>query len=118
MIVLTIDEPTPSINGSYGHHWQKKHKLKARWRMLLTAARMNAKFYDQPRYPKATVTIERYGPRILDADNARGGMKILMDQLVQQGLLLDDKPAVIGEPVVRQFTGKERKTVVRIEPGI
>lgn len=118
MIVLTFDEPTPSINVSYGHHWSKKHALKARWRMLVTAARLAAKIYDKPRYPKAKVTIERYGPKVLDADNARAGMKILMDQLVQQGLLLDDNPNVIGEPIVRQIVSRtERKTIVTVEPA-
>lgn len=38
-----------------------------------------------------------------------------MNALVSEELILDDKPEVIGEPVLRQFTGKERKTIVRIE---
>lgn len=116
MIVLTIDEPTPSLNISIGQHWAHQHKLRKRWHWLVKAALLNAKFFDRPKYAKATLTIERYGARILDSDNARGGAKCLTDQLVQQGLLLDDRPAVIGEPVIRQFVSKtERKTVVRIE---
>jgi hypothetical protein len=115
MIVLTIDEATPSLNPLLGRHWAHKHKTRARWAWLVKAARLNAKVYDQPKYPKARLTIERYGPRVLDADNARGGMKWLTDQLVQQGLLLDDKPEVIGEPEIRQFVSKIERTVVRIE---
>jgi hypothetical protein len=119
VIVLTIDEPTPSLNVVWsGAHWAKKVGLRRRWHWLVRAACLNGKVYEKPKYAKATVTIERYGPRLLDADNARGGAKMLCDQLVRQGLLLDDKPAVIGEPIIRQIVSKtERKTIVRIEPA-
>jgi hypothetical protein len=117
MITLVIDESTPSLNPSIGQHWSYQHKLRARWHWLVKAALLNAKFYDQPKYPKATLTIERYGQRVLDADNCRAGMKALTDQLVRQGLLLDDRPAVIGEPVIRQFVAEPHRTVVRIEPA-
>lgn len=115
MIELTIDEATPSLNRSLGQHWSHQHKLRKRWHWLVKAALLDAKFFDTPRYSKATLTIERHGKRILDADNARAGAKALTDQLVQQGLLLDDKPAVIGEPTIRQFVSKTERTIVRIE---
>ena len=116
MITLTIDESTPSLNPSIGQHWSYQHKLRKRWHWLVKAALLHAKVYEQPKYPKANLTIERYGQRILDADNCRAGMKALTDQLVRQGLLLDDRPAVIGEPVIRQFVAKLHRTVVTIEP--
>lgn len=115
MITLTIDEATPSLNPSIGQHWSHQHKLRKRWHWLVKAALLNAKFFESPRYPKAILTIERHGKRVLDADNARAGMKALTDQLVQQGLLLDDRPAVIGEPTIRQFVSKTERTVVTIE---
>lgn len=115
MIVLTIDEPIPSENQTRWAHWSKKSALRKRWGWLVKAALLNGKVTERPKYARAKVTIERHGARRLDADNARAGAKVLMDSLVAEGLILDDSPAVIGEPEIKQFTGRARKTVVRIE---
>lgn len=115
MIVLTIDEPTPSINVHMGHHWSRKHEVRQRWKWLVKRALREAGIWVPTRWAKATVKIERYGARILDSDNFRAGTKFLMDSLVQEGIIIDDKPAVIGEPELKQFSGKERKTVVYVE---
>lgn len=116
MITLTIDEATPSLNLLLNDHWALKTKTRRRWQWLVKAALLNAKFYDKPKMSKARIEIERYGARTLDSDNCRAGMKFMMDGLVKHGVLLDDKPAVIGEPAIRQIVHKTlRKTVVRIE---
>jgi hypothetical protein len=115
MIVLQIPEATPSANTTLWAHWRKKHALRKRWAWLVRAAKLEAKVFDAPKYPKATVTIERHSPRMLDADNCRAGTKVLADSLVAEGLILDDSMAVIGEPVIRQIASKTKKTVVTIE---
>lgn len=116
MIVLTIDEPTPSLNVLLGHHWNRRRKHRDRWRWLTRQALGAAKFWDRPQWRKASLTIERHGPRILDADNYRAGTKFLTDSLVEAGILANDTPEVIGEPALVQVLSKtERKTVVRIE---
>ena len=115
MITLDIPEATPSLNRLLGEHWARKHRVRNLWHLLVTSARLDAKVYDRPQLAKARVTIERYGARILDADNCRAGTKFLTDALVKQGLLLNDTPAVIGEPLIRQIISKQRRTVVRIE---
>lgn len=115
MIVLVFDEPTPSINVHYGHHWSKKHALRNRWWRLTQAALRRSSIFIPPKWPKAKIRIERYGPRILDADNCRAGMKALIDALVHEGVITDDNPGVIGEPEIKQFAGKERGTRVYVE---
>lgn len=116
MIVLTIDEPTPSLNAVWGGtHWAKKHRLRQHWGWLVRAALLNAKVTVRPKYEKARITVERYGARMLDDENLRAGAKPMMDALVKEGLLLDDNPNVIGSPQFHQFIGKDRKTIVRIE---
>lgn len=45
--------------------------------------------------------IVRYSSREPDADNGRGSFKPLLDGLVRAGVLEDDRPSVIGEPVYR-----------------
>lgn len=115
MIVLLFDEPTPSINVHYGHHWSKKHALRQKWHWLVKRELRRQQIWIPPKWAKAKIRIERYGPRILDADNCRGGMKALLDSLVHEEIILDDKPAVIGEPEIKQFAGKERGTKVYVE---
>jgi hypothetical protein len=117
VIHIEIDEATPSLNLLLGTHWARKTETRKRWHWLVRAGLSRASCFERPQYARARVSIERYGPRILDADNCRAGMKFLMDGLKVHGIILDDKPAVIGEPVIRQIVSKtERKTVVRIEP--
>jgi hypothetical protein len=117
VIVLTIDEPTPSLNVLLGNHWSKRRAHRERWRWLTRQALGAAKFWERPQWRKARVSIERHGPRILDADNYRAGTKFLTDSLVEAGILADDTPDVIGEPELRQVLSKtERKTIIHIEP--
>lgn len=115
MIVLEIDEPTPSVNYAHGHHWSKKLAYRKRWGWLVRAAVLKAGIHEPPNWSRAKLTIERYGPRKLDHSNLVAGTKWLEDALVAEKLIRDDSPDVIGEPIHRQFTGKERKTIVRIE---
>lgn len=116
MIVLTIDEPTPSLNRLLGVHWAKKGRIRKHWAWLVKAARLHAKAYESPRWPRARLTIERYGPQLIDHENFAAGTKFLTDSLVQEGFILDDSPKVIGQPTFTQIVSKtERKTIVRIE---
>lgn len=116
MIELVIDECTPSLNPLLGQHWSHKHRLRAHWGWLVRRARLNAKVFDPPRFEHARVTIERTGSRMLDTDNLTGGCKGLIDLLVREGLIVDDSPDHIGQPVIRQIVDKKvRQTVVRIE---
>lgn len=117
MIELVINEATPSLNRFLGEDWRCKIKHRKRWAWLVRAARLQAKIYAPPKYPRATLTIERYGAKKLDADNCRGGMKFLTDSLVREGFIQDDSMDHIGEPVIRQILSKERKTIIRIEPS-
>lgn len=115
MIVLNFDEATPSLNALHGHHFTKKHRLRVRWGWLVKAEVRRQQIWVPPRWAKARIRIERHGPRMLDYDNARAGLKPLLDSLVEEKLILDDKPSVIGEPELKQVISKIRKTVVYIE---
>lgn len=116
MIVLDIPESTPSVNSSRGLHWSKMIRLRARWRWLVKAARLDAKLYAVSPLSKAKLTIERWGPRTLDSDNLVAGAKQLLDSLVEEGFIVDDKPECIGQPQYFQHIGP-RRTLVRIEPA-
>lgn len=115
MIVLLIDEPTPSLNILLGQHWTKNIKHRRRWHWLVKQALMRSNVYIPPKWSRARIRIERYGARILDADNFRGGTKALIDALKLEEVIVDDSPEVIGEPELKQIAGKERGTRVYVE---
>jgi hypothetical protein len=118
VIVLDIPEPTPSMNALLGRHWSHRKKEREKWGWLVKAALNRLRLAQRPNWDQARVTIERYGARILDSDNFRGGTKFVTDSLVTEGIITDDKPSVIGEPILRQFIApaNRRRTVVIIEP--
>lgn len=115
MIVLNFAEATPSINVHYGHHWSKKHRLRNKWHWLVKAEVRRQQIWVPPKWAKARIRIERHSPRLIDYDNCRAGMKALLDGLKEAEIILDDKPAVIGDVEVKQIVSKERKTVVWVE---
>lgn len=125
-VILEIDEPTPSVNRLHGHHWSRKLAMRKRWAWLVRSALCEARRAAEPGDPlltpglwplkRAIVRIIRHGPRVLDPDNAIAGCKWLLDQLVTEGLLVDDKPAHLTFPPVEQHIGKPYRTIVEITP--
>lgn len=115
MIVLEIPESTPSLNVVWGGHWSKKHELRQRWAWLVRAARLKAKVYDPPKYPRARLTIERFGAKHLDHDNFVAGTKPMVDSLVREGFFVDDSPEHITATYIQHPGTKIRKTIIRIE---
>ena len=114
MIAFTLPEATPSLNTLLRLHWSAKVRLRSRWQWLVRAAVVNGSLKPE-RWPRAKVTIERFSPRRLDADNLAGGAKQLMDCLVREGFIEDDSPRHV-ECEYRQSFGMEPKTLVQIEP--
>lgn len=123
-VVLEIDEPTPSVNRLHGRHWSSKLKMRKRWAWLVRSALCEARRGAGPGDPllttglwplkRATVRVIRHGPRILDPDNAIAGCKWLIDQLVTEGLIVDDAAKYLTLLPVEQHVGKPYRTVVEI----
>lgn len=117
-VILEIDEATPSRNRTHGAHWSRNHEMRKRWAWLVRAAVSNARSRGivLPVKPQhAIVKVIRHGARLLDPDNATAGCKWLLDSLVSEGLLTDDKPAHLTFPPVEQHIGKPHRTLVVID---
>lgn len=116
IIVLEIDEATPSLNRMLGRHWSHRSRLRDRWAWLVRRARLRAHIPAEAPFARARLTFERTGGRICDAENALAGTKYVTDQLVREGLIANDSPAHIGTPTLIQHVHPTlRQTVVRIE---
>lgn len=115
MIELTIPVPTPSLNRTHGGHWTHYSKVKRAWLEEIFAAKVAAKVSGDPRYGRSSLTIERYGKRLLDPDNFTGGLKPVIDGLKRNGLILDDTPKHITLNAIQHVGPPPYRTVIRIE---
>lgn len=95
-------------------HWAKRMKSKNLINGHLTAyIPSNYRF----KAAKAQLTLTRYSAREPDFDGLVGSFKCVIDGLVRLGVLEDDTPKVIGQPIYYWEKTKrgEGKIKVRIE---
>jgi len=126
LLVLEIPEPMPSVNRLHGRHWGRKVKMNKRWAWLTRIALCEARRAAEPGDPiltaglwplkRAVVRVIRHGPRLLDPDNASGGLKWMIDSLVREGILTNDSPKHLTLPPVEQHIDRKNgRTVVIVE---
>lgn len=95
-ITLQIPEATPSQNKYHYSHWSKARDDKKRWSSRLFAQlvclcakeRNTLQFYWAT--GKRKLTVSRHGKKKLDPSNLIGGIKGIIDCLVEMKLLVDD----------------------------
>lgn len=80
-------------------HWAKYKKLREQWEMIVLAHVMGQRVMPVPSLARARITLTRRSSVEPDADNLRFSWKPVLDALKRCGIILDDKPAVIGTPV-------------------
>lgn len=99
-------------------HWRVKHAESRKWKLLVAQAVV-------PIWPKTnpaltsgvSLALTRYSTREPDFDGLVSGFKHVLDGLVEVGVLLNDKPSVIGQPTYswEYARPKAGKIKVRIE---
>lgn len=96
-ISITVPVPTNSPNEWVWKHWSKYREIKKAWLSRLHAACIHHCGIGKFGHPieNASLTIERLGLRELDEDNLKGGVKPVIDSLIQLGFLANDTPDVI-----------------------
>jgi hypothetical protein len=117
VITLEIPELTPSLNKTLNHaHWCVRARHRKHWSMLVLVAKSDAGIFTRPALPKARVTIQRFGGRMLDHDNGVGGCKAVIDGLRDNGLIQDDSPEHL-ELRFEQHPGNKtpKRTVIIVE---
>lgn len=119
-----LPEETPSNNVIKGMHYQAYRQLRRMWRVRVLGRGLGGVRPKQP-LPRAALVVERHCAGELDWDNAYGGLKPLLDCLVQPsprnpdglGLVQDDNPRHMPYPPfvlqVRAARGRGR-TRIRI----
>ena len=102
----------PPMNTADGMHWRKRHKLKKYWETAVHYA-VIGKRPVQP-LERARVRVTRCSSSEPDFENMTQGGKFILDGLVKAGVLIDDKPSVIGQPVYEWRLAKPKHGCVRV----
>lgn len=106
---------SPSLNKYAFSHWRTQYRDKQEWYVALMAAARLANATKAT--GKRRVTVVRHGRRLLDIDNAIGGLKPILDGMRKLELLVDDDRHNL-ELVMLQTQVKSAKdvhTVITIE---
>lgn len=127
---LLIDEQTPSNNELREMHFQAYRRLRYRYRYLVLKALGGVRPAEP--LPYSLIEVRRRCAGQLDWDNALGGLKPLLDCLVQStkhnpdglGLVVDDSPRSMPlPPFMRQLPARRGKgstelLVYEISPAV
>lgn len=94
---ITVPVPTNTPNEWVWKHWTAYRKIKKGWFNRLHSATIHHCGIGKFGHPveNASLTIERLGIKELDEDNLKGGVKPVIDSLIQLGFLANDTPDVI-----------------------
>ena len=94
MIKLILTQLTPSNNVLIRMHYRARKRLKESYMWELLAA-MNENGINQVNVvpgDRKKLMIISYRKKLLDPDNLTGGLKVLIDSLVDMRLIHDDSP--------------------------
>lgn len=104
-------------NATMYKHWRTKHQEAVKWKKMVMDACLYAKI-TKLRLTSAALSYERHSSRQPDFDSLTMSFKHVQDGLVEAGVLIDDKPSVIGQPSYKWIKEKQKnaKIKVRIVP--
>jgi len=106
--------PALQVAGSGGGHWRKRHADAKAWKDAVRAVVLSDHYVPDAPLKRAEVTFERHSTREPDVTNLCASFKAIEDGLVEVGVILDDRPSVIGSPTFLWFKAKRGEGKVRI----
>ena len=113
---LEIPGLTPMNTADGPNRWTRRRARK-KWETWVWGLVSSARKTPAAPLERAHVTITRHSSREPDYDALVQGGKFLLDGLVKAGVLLDDRPAVIGQPEYHwvQAPPKSGRMVVTVQ---
>lgn len=105
-----------TINQIGQSHWRVKQRHTQKWKGLVIQHCYLAKISGL-NLAKAWLTLTRCSAKEPDADNLAISFKPLVDGLVEAGVIIDDRPSVIGSSTYLWKASKMKagKVLIRIE---
>jgi hypothetical protein len=89
---LTLFQLTPSLNRLLRMNYRKRKKMKESLAWEIKAALSEQDLEIDPGPEKRRLSVVSFRKKLLDQDNYIGGLKLLIDGLVDLELLHDDSP--------------------------
>lgn len=93
---FTIEGLPKTLNSLSHVHWRYQQLEMRKWTKLVTIATLG-KTPPKP-LAKAKITYKRHSSVEPDHDNMVGSYKFVQDALIKAGIIINDKPSVIGKP--------------------
>lgn len=91
----------PKMTNSYNRsHWSHRHKEAVKWKRTISAYCAQFQISGLG-LGKASLTLTRHSSKEPDMDGLVSGFKHVIDGLVVAGVIVDDKPSVIGQSQYR-----------------
>ena len=113
-----IKEITPSNNVLLRMHWRKRAKLNKDWHNMVLIQKGGYERFHQmsflPAKTKRKITIRSYRQNKVDRDNLIGGMKPLIDALVNNSFIVDDSPDWVELDIHSEIDRKDKHTEISI----
>ena len=107
---LTIPAVPPSANVFMRWHWSRRHRLKSQWPVLVSYALARVAIPKARGKRRVRIVITRR--RLIDPANLHLAVdKLLFDDLVSRGILLDDSARWLDYDVEQRVGGEECTTV-------
>src|SRR6185437_3610824 len=99
-------------NELLGAHWRVRAGHAKRWERAVWAKCWHLK----PNTPliKASLVLTRCSARSPDFDNLALSFKPVVDALVKCGVIVDDTPAVIGQPTYKHERARPGRGLIRV----
>jgi len=109
----------PSTTNSSGRkHWAVKVKEVRLWhaKVMMELAKLRVGVYGdfQPLH-KAKITFTRFSARECDFDGLVSSFKSVSDALVKGGVIVDDRPSVVGYPTYRWEYASRNEGKIKVE---
>lgn len=101
-------------NATMYKHWRTKHAEAVKWKKLILEQCLLAKI-THLRLSSVALCFERHSSREPDFDSLVMSFKHIQDGLVEAGVIVDDKSAVIGQPSYRWIKEKQKNAKVRVK---
>ena len=108
--IITLPIKVESRNKLDRQHWAVKRKAKQTYQLFIRN-QMRLKKIKAAEQKKYKLVILSYRKKKLDVDNLYGGIKNLLDALVDEGFIFDDSPDYIDLNVA-QYIAKEYQTII------
>ena len=108
---LIIKSKVPLLNQMLRQHWSKRKQLKKQYYLEILSQK------PQKFKGKVNVSLTRYSSRVPDPDGVAGSAKIILDAIVDAGIIEDDNMNIVENFSVnwQKCKQNEQRTEITIE---